>query len=606
MVQELDIENGEVIGHPIHDALEWNYTRFGHRVKSIGQGAFLMNEDGTIAQVKLECPRTDIKKSRKSLKEKLGYESDDIWKALRDHPDCRKVIKYETPCGSGARPFLPPVPPEVRLLIAQRYGVEVPMDGSFWEWVAEAGLDIFITEGYKKTLNLLSQGYIAIGLTGINGGYRATDALGHRISRQLIDELKIFVRSGRKITLAFDQDEASKTRQRVRTALGRFGGLLSAAGAMVRVAQWQPKQGKGIDDLYVESGPDAYHQALADAITFDEWCCWQALEKQLTRKANIRVNIPSLESISPESIPSSGIIALASSKGTGKTTLLGEMVSGDSTTLLAGHRIALMRNLCERLNVNYRGDIDRHQGRFISDSGYILRIGTCVDSLLTIKPEDFRGCNLVLDEVVQVIRHLLTSSTCAKDGKRPVLLARFTQLIRTAKRVIVADADLDNSVLHYIEQLRADGGTAFLVRNDYHLPGYPVRWIEAPEASQVTAELLKYINSGQKIFVATDSKTGSKRLNRIVQEVGRVGARVLLLNSETSGGEFERAFIQNPDQCLANWDVVIATPSMATGVSIETDYFNKVYGLFWGASSTDADMAQSLAIVRSTAPREGC
>lgn len=43
---------------------------------------------------------------------------------------------------------------------------------------------------------------------------------------------------------------------------------------------------------------------------------------------------------------------------------------------------------------------------------------------------------LVIDEVVQVLRHLLTSSTCRKDGKLPALLTRLRQLVQIARRVI--------------------------------------------------------------------------------------------------------------------------------------------------------------------------
>jgi hypothetical protein len=134
---------------------------------------------------------------------------------------------------------------------------------------------------------------------------------------------------------------------------------------------------------------------------------------------------------------------------------------------------------------------------------------------LAIDPEKFRGCDLVIDEVVQVIRHLLTSSTCAKDGKRPALLARFRQLIQVARRVIVADADLDNATLHYLKELRGDDRPVFLIRNDYQPQGYAARMINCSDRTAITAELLEGIaalESGKVLFVATDSKATSKAL----------------------------------------------------------------------------------------------
>jgi hypothetical protein len=52
------------------------------------------------------------------------------------------------------------------------------------------------------------------------------------------------------------------------------------------------------------------------------------------------------------------------------------------------------------------------------------------------------------------------------------------------------------------------------------------------------------------LFVATDSKALSKALHRLVTQQ-QPERRVLLLNSETTGGECEREFLQTPDVVLA-------------------------------------------------------
>ena len=82
-------------------------------------------------------------------------------------------------------------------------------------------------------------------------------------------------------------------------------------------------------------------------------------------------------------------------------------------------------------------------------------------ALLSLDPNHFAGGDLVLDEAVQLVRHLLTSSTCARDGKRPALLARFRALVKNAKRVLIADADLDNATLHYLQVVAWRQGTCF-------------------------------------------------------------------------------------------------------------------------------------------------
>ena len=501
-----------------------------------------------------------------------------------DNPD--KIIKYETPPRTAIRAIF----------------LEGAVD---WPSIEQdTAIPILITEGAKKAGAALTLDYAAIALPGVNSGYRTKDALKNPIEPYLIPDIAVIAHAGRKVYLAFDQDDKPTTIQNVSVALSRFGRLLKAQGCDVRIVRWSAAKGKGIDDLIANHGPDAFHQALNSALTFEEWHLWQALENRLTITPTIRLKTNDLKALSPESVPESGVIAIASAKGTGKTNLISGLIVDKDKALLAGHRISLMRNLSERCGVKYRGDLDKHKGHFITGDAYTLRVGTCVDSLLAINPEAFKGCDLVLDEACQVLRHLLASSTCNKDGRRPVLLMRFRELLQAARRVIIADADLDNKAIEYIQQLRGDTTPPFLICNDYKAPGYPVRFISSPNASAVINELLQDVKAGKRIYVATDSKRGSKRIDQLIKEINP-DVRSLLINSETSGSDIAQAFMEAPDDFLKSdpIQVVIASPSAGTGISIEEKHFEQVYGIFWGASSTDADMSQALGRVREAAPR---
>ncbi|MEL7227298.1 MAG: plasmid replication protein, CyRepA1 family, partial [Cyanobacteria bacterium J06576_12] len=148
----------------------------------------------------------------------------------------------------------------------------------------------------------------------------------------------------------------------------------------------------------------------------------------------------------------------------------------------------------------------------------------------------------------------------------------------------------------------------FLIHNTFKPPGYAVRFIQAPDSSAIIAELLRDLKNGDRIYIATDSKRGSKRIHYLIEELQtqlKQDSSNLLLNSDTSGGDTERAFMENPDLHLSSviLQAVTGSPSTATGLSIEGNHFDKVYGIFYGASSTDADMAQALGRVRAPVPR---
>jgi len=206
----------------------------------------------------------------------------------------------------------------------------------------------------------------------------------------------------------------------------------------------------------VSQGTTAWETAYHEALSLEHWQIWQRLAGRLTYPTNLRLNAQDLSQLNLDNLPKTGILAIASSKGTGKTKLIAQTIQTSQKVLAGGHRVALMQNLCARLQLDYRSDLDKVNGQFINGSAYALRVGFCVDALLAIQPDQFAGCVLVLDEVVQVLRHLLASSTCAKDGKRPALLARFRQIVSAAKQVIIADADLDNASIHYIQTLRGE------------------------------------------------------------------------------------------------------------------------------------------------------
>jgi hypothetical protein len=575
---------GGDVYYPIHEALNWRVTRFGYQARETSFAAILQNEDGTPWQLKLSKPRFDNEKG--------------------------EFQKYETPIGNGSRAYLPSVPVSIRQKIAERYGVEVPLSGSFWDWLEHhPEISIDVTEGGKKGLAELSLGRVTIALYGVNGGYRTKDALGNPIPPRLIPDIKRFAVPGREITLNFDQDAKPETRQRVGVAIARFGELLEREECIVKVSSWDGSKGKGVDDLIVNCGAQAFEDACSQALPLAEWKLLERLRGRLTYKASIRLSAADLSTLELKELPDEGILAIDSAKATGKTKLIASVTHETKSAALLGHRICLVRNLCQRLGVDYRGDIDKVRGDFITGSGYTLRLGSCVDSLLALDPQKFAGCDLILDEVCQVTRHLLTSSTCRKDGMLPALLARLRELIQVAKRLILADADLDNATLDYIRELRGGDASVFLIQNDYQPEGYSGQSIHARDASVITSELLKAIASrkvGKAIFIATDSKTGSKALAKLAKQCEGLGARVLLLNSETSGGEAEREFISNPDKVLGRgeYDVIITSPSMGTGVSIESQgIITDVFGIFYGVSITDADAAQHLIRVRENVPR---
>jgi hypothetical protein len=511
-----------------------------------------------------------------------------LWGCFKpDHPltnpSSGKVIKYEHPLKLKTRAFF----------------LDVPSQPELWPSIqTDPSQQIVLVEGAKKAAALLSQGYAAIALPGVFNGRRVTrDASGQIYAESLIPELLAFAQVGRPVYFCFDHDSKPTTVRQVNLAIAATGRLLQAQGCEVHVIAL-PGPEKGVDDFLVAQGAESFAQLFEAALPLAGWQWQQQKAQELTRTPS---QIVVQKEFQPTDLPEKGVVVFASAKGTGKTKAIVELVKDAPRVIALGHRIALMRNLCDRLQLDYRGDLDEFKGQAINADGITHRVGLCVDSLGKINPDEFEGAIVVLDEFMQVLRHLLLSPTCNQDGKRPALLAKLSQILQVAQLVVLADADAADLGIDYIQGLIGSDVPIYLVRNDYQPEGFDVEALMDPKDDAIVSRILTDIQAGEKVLVMTDALSGSEALKHLIDSL-KTDTKGLIINSKTSGEEEQRDFITNPNQEAHHYSWILATPSLSTGVSIEVDHFDKVYGLFYGVI-TDADAAQALSRVRANVPR---
>ncbi len=472
-------------------------------------------------------------------------------------------------------------------------GLVLVEDEGFWDSAVNSSIDCTLTEGAKKAASLLSIGYAAIGLPGVWMGRRKVNG-----QETLIPELALFTQKPRKFYFCFDNDPKLSTAKTVNAAIACTGELLIKEGCQVKVITWDAPE-KGVDDFIVAHGAEVFKNCYDNALSLKQWMWVRRKTLTTIQDPDLIINTPDLSTIAL-ALPEKGIIGIESGKGTGKTKLIAMATSGTESLLSLTHLIFLGRTLSERLGYTYRTDADRAMGAYLDKSGLpTMRLGTCVHSLLAFNPEKFVGCDLVWDEVCQGAMELLAGKLCNEDGKRPALLARFEWLVKVANRIIVADADLDQKTINYIQQLR--GEKAYIIRNTYKPKGYKCLLLKGKSDAATVAEIVKLASEGQKLFITTDSKKVSKLVSELVSG-GIESSDVIVINSDNSGCVEQRELIGDVNNQIKNYRIVITSPSMATGVSIEVDHFDYVIGIFHGVLS-DASIAQALMRVRPNIPR---
>jgi hypothetical protein len=558
-----------------------------------------------------------------------GTVLDSLWgcfkpdKPRRDKED-RKLIKYEHPPRVSTGLFALKLPLDLWQHIANRYKVAMPeglefydiqgLYHLFWEWViAHPEIPIIITEGAKKAGALLTASYVAIALPGIFNGYRQPkDETGEPTgSVGLIPHLALFATKGRPLYFAFDSDFKPKTIANVQKAISQTGWLLEQEGCQVRVIEWSPELGKGVDDLIVSHGVEAFHALYKVAKPLALWKARQL--SQLTYEPNIRVNRRYLNSIP---LPTNAkVIGIKAPKGTGKTELLTEWVAEATSkgqwVLVITHRIQLGEALCERFGVPYVTELKD------SETGKIFGYGLCIDSLHPKSQAQFHAENwedglVILDEAEQVLWHMLNSSTC--QSERVPILKSFKTLIQNVLtsdgQVILSDADLTDVSIDYIKELSGVSITPFIIQNDWKPSvGWKVYRYGGRSPEALVASLLTHIQEGGKPFICVSgqkckSKWSTTTLERFLQD-RFPDKRILRIDSESVSDPTHPAFccISNLNKILLEFDIVLASPSIETGVSIDIrDHFTSVWGISHGISPVTSFL-QSIARVRPNVER---
>ena len=562
-----------------------------------------------------------------------------------------KPIKYESPPKVANRVTYFDIPQHIWDLVARRYGIKRYLSPlaqrltartkplCFWEWVQKhPEIPIILTEGEKKAACLLSMGFVAIALPGIWNG-----RVGKKERERLHPDLLPMAQKGRKFTILFDYETKPKTRYAIYQATLRTGKAIEAAGSSCDVAIL-PGPEKGVDDFVTARGSEA--EALLSAIIDDAYSlkdyrrlCFPK-KRGLSNKypPNVKLNTRFLSNA--VSLPTMGLVVLWSGMGTGKTELMAKFRELYPTMrfLNLGHRVNLLKNLSKRLDTQIYSALSQ------GDLTEAAELSITVDSLYKLQHQLTEyGC-IFIDEACQNLAHLLHSKTCREH--RAEILEVLEYIVRKAKLVVLADAHMDDVTVDFFRAMRPEGEVPFIIKNDYKETGRTVYLYEGDNNSALVSKIFTALMLGLKIMVVSDSKKFIKKLEAAMmvkvfegrgaecarrqaleatsrEPAGQRAAlkdyathkgrseldsdsdnklRIWSIHAENSGSEENVAFIKDISTEVKNVDVLLASPSLGTGVDIPNYHFDAVFGVFHAVSQTATECAQSLHRYRPQVP----
>lgn len=557
--------------------------------------------------------------------------------ALDKKTGVSKTVKYESPRNIEAQLYFLQIDYEILVKICERAG-ETPPDPNitigYWEFLRRSKIKVFLVEGAKKAGCLLSLGFLAIAIPGIwMGSRKAKNEYGEAIEGHfnLHPCLAGFLQRDREWCIVFDQDEKATTKKDVMAASSRLCGLLERAQNRTSILTWERNLNgsicKGVDDLVSIRGEGAFLEALRNRQTISKINYDKKKSFVDTEFASDTFNLSAQYFQYEEYEPlvtdwATNFIFLKGRQGTGKTEYLRQLVEfakdNNRKVLVLTHRILLASNLGERLGLTH---VDKG-GDFSQGMTF------CIDSLwegskAKFHYRDWKGAFLILDEIEQVLWHLLTSPTCKQ--RRVEILSNFRDLLRfiiqTKGKVIGADADLTPISIKIIEEIikhQEFESDAIPVVNKLILQNHYKPWQDIPfylvghkNPALLLAMANKSISQGKKVWIATDgqkiqSKWGTSNLYSVFKAL-HPSIDILQVDKETVANvEHEAYHIATELRRLLSYQLIISSPVIETGVSITSDLFDadEVYLISHGALSINS-MIQSMCRVRKKIPRFG-
>jgi hypothetical protein len=321
----------------------------------------------------------------------------------------------------------------------------------------------------------------------------------------------------------------------------------------------------------------------------------------------------------PEITLKKGITLLKGEKGTGKTTAIARKIKACEGRVLAiSHRISLVSTLCKDFNLTSYNTFNNDKAHLIRPEP---RLGVCYNSLHRVSGlvYDF----VVIDEFVQLIRTIKSGIVKHKF----LCLKVLRHLLQTAKYVILMDADMSKDIIVFLAEgefsLFPEKPNFHVIVNKY-LPAKGKKLniyrdavdINKPDRLSFVLDFREAIKDSG-VFYASNSRNNI--LFMAAQAVEVLGGdpelseehfitdfgdkRVITITAHNSQTKDVQYFIKNINSELRETDIFMSSPSLGTGVSIDSvdgkPKLQKVFAYFTKrAENLPSDCLQHLARVR--------
>lgn len=286
--------------------------------------------------------------------------------------------------------------------------------------------------------------------------------------------------------------------------------------------------------------------------------------------------------LAPINLPERGAaLIVRAPQESGKTHRLAELLEGSTQhVLVVTHRESLAKHLAARLHFECYQDYPAHMLRDIP------RLVICFDSLQklaiggTLPAYDL----LVLDESEQVLEHVTGKHIKRKAANFGVL----EHLLGHAPRIICADANAGKLTADTLQRCNPERRISWQ-RHEYHIAvGRRMHFVQSRDDALDALE-----HEQRPVWYASDSLRQTRDLSAYLDD-----PQTLTINSETATTDAAAAYLLDPTSQAAAHRRMVASPSVQTGLSDDSDHWQHVIASFGGYTSTPPDALQAMMRAR--------
>ena len=203
---------------------------------------------------------------------------------------------------------------------------------------------------------------------------------------------------------------------------------------------------------------------------------------------------------------------------------------------------------------------------------------TVLNSMTVQRVMEWNPEVVVLDEVVQILEDMMQSGTMNLQERGEVLRA-MTYALGHARIVIASDADANHRVMAMIKAMTPNVNNKFaFIENTYRVQRG--KKIELPSREHLLAQILTSATADKKEGKTTQVYCSSKNEAEVVAKVAKSRneeLRILLVTADTSGEDDVSVYLSSPDSQMNKWDLVVASPTITSGISIETENVGDIF-----------------------------